>query len=134
MNAPNHVKVISFGYGHADPPAADVVVDIRKRLHDPHTDPELRELTGKDPIIRQKVISTHGFQHILDALVDVAWAMEVHGVPLTIAIGCVGGRHRSVVLADKLSVRINGSGEFATHRDVGKPVLVRKVSTEDGVR
>jgi RNase adaptor protein for sRNA GlmZ degradation len=130
----NHVKVISFGYGHGAPPLADVVVDIRKRLYDPHTDVALRELTGKDPVIRAKVVGAHGFQHLLDSLVDVAWAMEVHGVPLTIAIGCAGGRHRSVVLADKLSVRLNGSGEYATHRDIGEPVLVRKVSAVDGAK
>ena len=116
------ISVISFGYGHGAPPEAHVTINISKRLPDPHISPELRQMTGRDRAVQEKVMGTPGAHFLLGSLESLATAMHVDGQPFTIAIGCVGGRHRSVVLANQLAYLL---GCTATHRDIDKAVIAR---------
>jgi P-loop ATPase protein family len=123
------VVVTSFGYLHDSAPRADVTVDVRQHLRDPHTDPTLRVLTGKDFPVRRKVLSTPGALDLIVVLTDAVLALlppaDKAGRLVTLAIGCAGGRHRSVVIADSIAERlsIRGIGVEATHRDINKDII-----------
>jgi UPF0042 nucleotide-binding protein len=119
------VAVISFGYKHGLPLDADIVMDVRF-LPNPYWDESLRALTGQDERVRNYVLGSEGrafleaFQGLLRQLLP-AYAAEGKSY-LTIAIGCTGGRHRSVAIADKLAswLRANGFPPRVTHRDVDR--------------
>ncbi|MBD0743539.1 hypothetical protein BG418_18370 [Streptomyces sp. CBMA152] len=128
----SHIQVVitSFGYGHAPAPQADLTVDARRHLRNPHTDPALRDLTGLNPTVRQHVLATPGargnIQHVANyaqTLLDDAANQRQRLV--TIAIGCIGGRHRAVALAEEIAatLRAGGVGVDVEHRDVDKPVI-----------
>lgn len=124
--APVAITVTSFGYGHSSAPEADLTVDARRRLRDPHVDPAMRQLTGHDEVVRNRVLATPGAEVLALNIVATAWDFYRHtGQPITIAIGCAGGRHRSVVLAETIGdeLRAYGIAAVVTHRDVDKPVL-----------
>lgn len=120
------VAVESFGFKHGLPLDADIVMDVRF-LPNPHWEENLRPLTGHDPSVRDFVLersSTQSFlEHLEALLVDVLPGYRAEGrVYLTIAIGCTGGRHRSVAIAEELSTRLEERGVVArtSHRDVGR--------------
>lgn len=96
------VVVTSFGYLHGDPPKADIVVDVRNYLLDPHVDPAFRALTGHDTAVMERVLAIPGAQGLIDALVAAAAALLPGacntGRLVQIAVSCAGGRHRSVVI------------------------------------
>lgn len=120
------ITVISFGFKHPEgPPKGAIVIDLRYRLYNPGLSTEMRQLTGRDQAIQDSVMAAPNAREILLWLDGLAGAMHVDGVPLTIAIGCAGGRHRSVVIADRLSVKLKGAGEYATHLHIDKPLLPR---------
>jgi UPF0042 nucleotide-binding protein len=106
--------VISFGYKFGLPLDADIVLDVRF-LPNPHWVEGLRELTGLDERVRRYVMAQEGATDFLHRTRDL-FALWLPGFQeegrhyLTVAVGCTGGRHRSVVLADKV-----------LHRDVGRP-------------
>jgi UPF0042 nucleotide-binding protein len=118
------VTVVSFGYKHGVPLDADLVLDCRF-LPNPHWVEELRPLTGLDPPVRSYVMSQRETPAFLDKLDDLlglllpAYVKEGKSY-LTVAIGCTGGQHRSVVLAEELAGRIEARGFEPTlhHRDV----------------
>jgi len=118
------VTVVSFGYKHGVPLDADLVFDCRF-LPNPHWVEELRPLTGLDPPVRRYVMSQCETSPFLDKLDDLfslllpAYVKEGKSY-LTVAIGCTGGQHRSVVLAEELAERIAARGFEPTlhHRDV----------------
>jgi UPF0042 nucleotide-binding protein len=116
--------VISFGYKFGLPLDADLVFDMRF-LPNPHWIAELKPLTGKDPKVRDYVMRHEQTFDVLARLKDL-FAVLLPGYQgegrhyLTVAIGCTGGRHRSVVLAEEICTFLNDKG-FATkviHRDV----------------
>ena len=116
--------VISFGYKFGLPLDADLVFDMRF-LPNPHWIAELKPLTGKDPKVRDYVMGHEQTFDVLARLKDL-FAVLLPGYQgegrhyLTVAIGCTGGRHRSVVLAEEICTFMNDKG-FATkviHRDV----------------
>jgi len=117
------VAVVSFGYKHGLPLDADIVMDVRF-LPNPFWDEALRDLTGMDERVRNYVLGSQGraflesFQDLLRQLLP-AYAAEGKSY-LTVAIGCTGGRHRSVAIAEKLAVwlRAHGYPPRVTHRDV----------------
>ncbi|HXW33582.1 MAG TPA: RNase adapter RapZ, partial [Acidimicrobiales bacterium] len=119
-------SVVSFGYKHGVPPDVDLVFDCRF-LPNPHWVDELRPLTGKDEAVRDFVLSqpeTKQFLEKLDDLLETllpAYAREGKSY-LTISMGCTGGRHRSVVLADELARRLesDGGGIAVFHRDIDR--------------
>ena len=120
------VNLESFGYRYGLPPAADLVFDVRF-LPNPHYIDELRPLTGLDPTLREYVLSQQAcrdFRHHLDHLLGFLLPhYRAEGKSyLTVAIGCTGGRHRSVSIVEDLHygfpeaeviLRIN-------HRDIDK--------------
>ncbi len=119
------IAIESFGFKHGLPLDADIVMDVRF-LPNPHWDDELRPLTGHDPKVRDYVLERSVTASFLDhfeaMLVDVLPSYRAEGrAYLTIAIGCTGGRHRSVAIAEELAKRFTDRGiaARASHRDVG---------------
>ncbi len=118
--------VLSFGYKYGLPVDADLVVDVRF-LPNPHWIPELRPLTGKDPEIRDYVLSQEGALEFLDRYTDI---LRIIGAGytreskryLTLAVGCTGGKHRSVAISQELADRLTAMGVETTvvHRDLGR--------------
>jgi RNase adapter protein RapZ len=120
------VNIVSFGFKNGTPRDADILLDVRF-LPNPHWIDELRPLDGLDTPVRDYVLSqpeTGVFLDRLFALFDVmvpAFVKEGKHY-LTIAIGCTGGKHRSVTLAEELAahVRTLGVTVQVDHRDRGK--------------
>jgi RNase adapter protein RapZ len=118
------IQVVSFGFKHGVPIDADTVFDCRF-LPNPFWIDELRPFTGLDEPVREYVMEQAETTDFLDrvddllALVLPAYVKEGKSY-LTIAIGCTGGRHRSVVLAEELRRRIAGHGyrPLVHHRDI----------------
>jgi RNase adapter protein RapZ len=122
------VTFMTFGYKHGSPRDADLTFDVRF-LPNPHYESELRDLTGLDDSVIDYVEGSDGiaeFYERLTPLLDYLLpAYEREGkAHLTVGIGCTGGRHRSVVIAEHLA-RIYGARDDllidVVHRDVDKP-------------
>ncbi len=101
------VTVLSFGFPKGLPREADLVFDVRF-LKNPHYETQLREKTGRDQDVADFIISDTGFSAFFDGLTGLLLPLlprfEREGKSyLTIAIGCTGGRHRSVFVAEKLA-------------------------------
>lgn len=119
--------VVSFGYKFGLPLDADIVLDVRF-LPNPHWVEGLRELTGVEQGVRDYVLEQGATVDFLDRTRDLFAVLlpGYHGEGrhyLTVAVGCTGGRHRSVVLADEIAGFIREKGFAATviHRDVHRP-------------
>jgi len=102
------VQIISFAYRNGLPRDADLVFDVRF-LSNPHYQPDLRPLTGLDPAVAAHIEADSGCASFLDGLTAMLATLlpryEREGKSyLTIAIGCTGGRHRSVFVAERLNV------------------------------
>lgn len=118
------LNVVSFGYKHGLPIDVDLVFDCRF-LPNPHWVDELRPLTGLDVPVRDYVLGqpdTQAFLHHLDDLLGLLLpAYEREGrTYLSVALGCTGGRHRSVAVAEAVAdlLRAHGHDPTVTHRDV----------------
>jgi RNase adapter protein RapZ len=122
------VTFLTFGFKHGSPRDADLTFDVRF-LPNPHYEAELREQTGLDPDVIHYVENSDGigeFYARLTPLLDYLLPnYEQEGkAHLTVAIGCTGGRHRSVVIAEHLAREYAARGDFLVeivHRDVEKP-------------
>ena len=116
--------VLSFGYKHGLPLGVDMVLDCRF-LPNPHWVDELRPLTGRDPEVRAYVLrfpETKAFLERLEDLLELllpAYVKEGKSY-LTIALGCTGGRHRSVAIGEEVAkaLRRRGFEPRVQHRDV----------------
>lgn len=116
--------VVSFGFKHGLPLDVDLVFDCRF-LPNPHWVPGLRPLSGLDAEVRDYVLDNEETQELLSRLDDLfalllpAYVREGKSY-LSIAIGCTGGRHRSVVLAEEIAERIRrrGYAPVVHHRDI----------------
>ncbi|MFE7056029.1 hypothetical protein ACFVAO_12525 [Streptomyces californicus] len=120
------IRIISFGYGHAEPPVADLVVDLRALLRNPFHDPALKTLTGLDQQVYDHVMTTPGAERLAVNTVATARGLaEDTGADVTIAWGCTGGRHRSVGLARASYELLRDVGDEVTieHRDVELDLL-----------
>jgi RNase adapter protein RapZ len=121
------VTVVSFGYKHGLPPDADLVVDMRF-LPNPHWIPELREHDGREAVVSDYVLSQEGAEEFLERYLDllrlVGAGYRREGKRyLTVAVGCTGGKHRSVAIAEELARRMAGQDDVqvtVSHRDVGR--------------
>ncbi len=119
-------RVISFGYKHGLPLDVDLVLDCRF-LPNPHWVEDLRPLTGLDEAVRTFVVGQEAAQDLLghlDGLMEMllpAYVAEGKAY-LTIALGCTGGRHRSVVIAEEVArlLRDRGFAPTVVHRDAAK--------------
>ncbi len=120
------VNLESFGYRYGLPPAADLVFDVRF-LPNPHYIDNLRPLTGLDPKLREYVLSQQACrdfcQHLDHLLGFLLPHYRAEGKSyLTVAIGCTGGRHRSVSIVENLSSNFPDSSVIlrVNHRDIDK--------------
>ncbi len=118
------LHVMSFGFRHGVPQEADWVFDVRY-FDNPHFVAELRPKTGRDPAVRDYVLTQKPAEklrtHVLGIFKDVIPLVDDENrAQLTIAIGCTGGKHRSVALADAIAGDLNaalGRPVTITHRD-----------------
>jgi len=120
------VEVISFGYKYSVPANADLMFDVRF-LPNPYYVPELRNLTGNDSPVAAYVASDGSAGIFLDkvcALLDylIPLYRRESKQALVIAVGCTGGRHRSVAVANELTRRLSDAGVNVSlvHRDIGR--------------
>ena len=124
------VHVASFGYKYGLPPAADLVFDVRF-MENPFYIPELRDLTGSDQAVRDYVLGHPATKEFLGHVVPfLRFALPRYEAEkkarLSVAFGCTGGRHRSVVIADEVAraTREFWPGEIdVEHRDVDRPEM-----------
>ncbi|WP_424892342.1 RapZ C-terminal domain-containing protein [Streptomyces sp. XH2] len=144
------IELVSFGYLHGQSPAATITLDLRRHFRDPHVQRGLRCLSARDAPVRAAVMSTPGIKQLVAGTVLHAEACLASpgggSVPVTIAAGCAGGRHRAATVALALSAVFRGDlttaaelgvGDLAvpyrkrglvvtlTHRDIDKPVVER---------
>ena len=124
------VTVLSFGFKYGIPEDADIVMDVRF-LPNPYYVEGLRAKTGNDVEIQQYVMQFEETKIFLDKLEDLIKFLIPNYISegknqLVIAIGCTGGKHRSVTLANELYKRLDGNSEYGLkieHRDIGKDAL-----------
>src|SRR3954452_2936532 len=122
------VTFVTYGFKHGAPRDADLMFDVRF-LPNPHYEADLRDLTGLDQPVIDYVEQSEGIDEFYDRLLPLldyllpSYVREGKS-PLTIGIGCTGGRHRSVVIAERLARLYEERGEYlvdVVHRDVEKP-------------
>ena len=121
------INILSFGYKYGIPGEADLVFDVRF-LPNPYYIDELKHQTGNDKPVQDYVLSFPETAEFLDKLTDMLDFLIPNYVKegkyrLVIAIGCTGGKHRSVTLANSLYERMKGKKGYGlklSHRDVGK--------------
>jgi UPF0042 nucleotide-binding protein len=122
------VTFLTFGFKHGTPRDADLTFDVRF-LPNPHYEEELRDLTGLDDAVIDYVEGSDGidkfYEHLTPLLDYLLPAYEQEGkAHLTVGIGCTGGRHRSVVIAEHLTRIYTARADLlvdVVHRDVQKP-------------
>jgi len=118
------LNIVSFGYKYGLPVDADLVADCRF-LPNPHWVPELQSMTGLDAPVRDYVLAQKGAPEFLSAylaVLEVSLAgFEREGKRyVTLAIGCTGGKHRSVAMAEQLAARLASRDVTVSHRDLGR--------------
>lgn len=124
------INVLSFGYKYGIPVDADLVLDCRF-IPNPHWIPDLRPLSGLDDAVYNHVLASDGVADFVKSYVGVVEKMIPGYLTegkkyVTIAIGCTGGKHRSVSIAREIAAQLNREhGDYAvsahaTHRDVGR--------------
>jgi len=118
------VSCLSFGFKNGVPLDADMVFDVRF-LPNPHFVPEFRKKTGMDPKVAEYVRSFPQTVEFLGRVTDLMLYLLPHYVQegksyLTVAFGCTGGQHRSVMMAEEMAVRLKEAGYHvkAIHRDI----------------
>lgn len=132
LNNPAAVTVESFGYAQPDGAAeGQLVIDVRSHFRDPHVNQALRYLTGRDPEVVAAVLATPGIPALIDSVVAAVAAFGAGPTPgpLKVSVGCVGGRHRSVVVAAEVARRI-GPSATVTHRDIDRLVIERGATVD----
>ena len=128
------VNILSFGYKYGIPVDADLVMDCRF-IANPHWIPELRPLTGLDKAVSDNVLASSNVQEFLTKYQSLFETMAVGFMQegrkyLTLAVGCTGGKHRSVAISEELAKRFTDSkseiaqkiSAQAVHRDLGREV------------
>lgn len=120
------VTVTSFGFKYGIPVDADFVADMRF-LPNPHWVPDLRPLSGRDAAVSEYVMKQPGAAEFLDAYVPVLEQVAEGYLRegkrfMTVAIGCTGGKHRSVAMTEEIARRLSADGFEVrpTHRDLGR--------------
>jgi len=123
---PMRVSVRSFGFKHGSPRDVDMLFDVRF-LPNPHWIPELRNLRGTDEAVSEYVLNADGAKEFIDRVDDLLTFVipryQAEGKSyLSIGIGCTGGHHRSVAIAEELERRISGHHvrTAVRHRDIDR--------------
>lgn len=121
------VSLSSFGYKFGLPPDAEWIVDARM-VRNPFWVAELRPRTGLDAAVREYVLEDPVAQELIDRVQALLlWSSRRYGErgrgALNLAVGCTGGRHRSVALVEAVALRLRDGGLDVTvkHRDVDQP-------------
>ena len=128
------VNILSFGYKYGIPVDADLVVDCRF-ISNPHWVPHLRPLTGLDKSVSDAVLGSDSVMEFLTRYQALFETMALGFISegrkfLTLAIGCTGGKHRSVAVAEELVSRLKSGEELSKykidtqvmHRDLGREI------------
>jgi UPF0042 nucleotide-binding protein len=122
------VYVTSFGYRHGVPADSDLVFDVRF-LPNPNYIPRFKKLTGRHPSVARYIRSFPQTTEFIGRISELLVYLLPHYIRegksyLTIAFGCTGGHHRSVMIADQIRKNLASAGyrAKATHRDLAKPV------------
>jgi UPF0042 nucleotide-binding protein len=128
------VNILSFGYKYGIPVDADLVVDCRF-IANPHWDLELRPMTGLEKPVRDAVLNSQNVQEFLSRYQSLFETMATGFIAegrkyLTLAIGCTGGKHRSVAITQELQARLSANKLLAgkniqtkaLHRDLGREI------------
>lgn len=120
------VNVVSFGFKYGLPLDADHVIDVRF-ISNPYWISELRHLNGKDDPVRDYVLEQDGVEEFIDKYVDALSGILPGYVReqkpyVTVAVGCTGGKHRSVAITEAIAHKLRQSGQAARtlHRDLGR--------------
>lgn len=127
-----YISVLSFGFKYGIPNDADLVFDVRF-LPNPYYIEELRPMSGNDKDVRDYVMSNHKAGEFLEKLTDMVEFLIPNYIlegktQLIIAIGCTGGKHRSVILANELYETLEKSENYGIrieHRDIGKDTITK---------
>ncbi|HJC75790.1 MAG TPA: RNase adapter RapZ [Candidatus Mediterraneibacter faecavium] len=128
-----YITVMSFGFKYGIPQDADLVFDVRF-LPNPYYIDELKEKTGNDPEVQDYVMENEKAQVFLDKLTDMVDFLIPNYIlegknQLIIAIGCTGGKHRSVTLANALYQKLDKQENYGVrieHRDIGKDAITKR--------
>lgn len=121
------IKLLSFGFLHGKPPEnADFVVDVRRYVHDPAAE-NLIDSTGFDYRVIHHVFLNALAVRTVTILRDMAITAAQSDTNLNIAVGCAGGRHRSVAIIEAIAKDLHDIGINAsvTHLDVEKPRILK---------
>lgn len=117
------VNVVTFGFKRGIPPGSDLMFDVRF-LDNPHFEPELREQTGLDRDVREYLEARPEYGEIVERLTELLlWLLpkyrREHRSYLSVAVGCTGGRHRSVAVGEEIKKRLDAADwpVRLTHRD-----------------
>ncbi|GAA2162746.1 RNase adapter RapZ [Pedococcus bigeumensis] len=120
------IAVMSFGFKYGVPLDADFVFDMRF-LPNPYWIPELRNFTGRDAPVAEFVMGQEGAPEFVDRVVDLMEPVTAGYIRegrryVTLAVGCTGGKHRSVAVAEALRARLSSDdiATFVVHRDLGQ--------------
>jgi len=123
---PTVVNIVSFGFRYGSPSNAELLFDVRF-LPNPYFEDELRELSGREPEVARYVLESEvgagAFERLWDLCRYLLPLYDQEGKAyLTIGVGCTGGRHRSVAIAEALAAAMSGEGRDVNveHRDVGR--------------
>jgi UPF0042 nucleotide-binding protein len=127
------ITILSFGFKYGIPEDADLVFDVRF-LPNPYYVESLRPLTGNDMLVRDYVMGYDAAVQFLDKLTDMISFLIPNYVlegknQLVVAVGCTGGKHRSVTLANELYCRLGTEEEYGIrieHRDIGKDGVTKR--------
>ena len=128
-----YITVMSFGFKYGIPQDSDLVFDVRF-LPNPYYIDELKEKTGNDPEVQDYVMENEKAQVFLDKLTDMVDFLIPNYIlegknQLVIAIGCTGGKHRSVTLANALYQKLDKQENYGVrieHRDIGKDAITKR--------
>jgi UPF0042 nucleotide-binding protein len=133
-NADLRVNILSFGYKYGIPIDADLVVDCRF-IANPHWDPKLRPLTGLDKPVSDEILESENVQEFLSKYQALFETMALGFITegrryLTLAIGCTGGKHRSVAITQELVSKLTIGSKLSKykietkglHRDLGREI------------
>lgn len=128
------ITILSFGFKYGIPSDSDLVFDVRF-LPNPYYIDSMRPLSGNDAPVRDYVMGFEAAQVFLDKLEDLVLFLIPNYIlegknQLVVSIGCTGGKHRSVTLANALYQRLEKSEEYGIrieHRDIGKDAIRKKM-------
>lgn len=128
------ITVLSFGFKYGIPADSDLVFDVRF-LPNPYYVPELRSLTGRDKPVHDFVMDYDVSKQFVEKLTDMIRFLIPNYIEegknqLVISVGCTGGKHRSVTLAEELFAKLKGEGGYGIrieHRDIEKDAVRKKV-------